>query len=351
MKRTKHSPKSLSAPVREPGIDLLRCVALLFVVGVHSFLYNGFYSAPQVGSAIWPATSFRWLFFCCNGLFMMLTGYLKTTKPFNAKYYKSLIPIMVSYTLICLLTFPIRHTLLNEKMYLAEWIKLWIQFGNYAWYLEMYIGLLLVSPALNFMMDALKPGKQQRAAVAVAFVITALPSITTLNLVPDYWIALYPMTYYLIGAYIKRNQPKVHPASGLAVTVLTIIFLGFVSLLSTDEAFSKGFTQGYGGFWIVLITTSLFLALYRLPISPRLAKILSWAAGGVLEGYLFSRVLDVWLYSKFPQWHTPKKYILLFLCVTIPIYLCSLLVGKLVHRITGWVMGLFAEKSKTSTRV
>ncbi len=336
---------------REPGIDLLRCVALLFVVGVHSFLYNGFYSEPQVGSAIWPATSFRWLFFSCNGLFMMLTGYLKTTKPFSAKYYKSLVPIMVSYTLICLLTFPIRHTLLNEKKSLVEWLKLWIQFGNYAWYLEMYIGLLLVSPALNFMMDALKPGRQQLGAVAVGLVLTALPTITDLNLVPDYWIALYPMTYYLIGAYIKRSQPKVRPASGLALTVLTIIFLGLVSLTSTDEGFSNGFTQGYGGFWIVLITTSLFLALYRLPISPRFAKILSWAAGGVLEGYLLSRLMDVWLYSKFPQWHSPEKYILLFICVTIPIYLYALLAGKLVHAISAWVMKLFTGKCKTSTPV
>ena len=28
---------------RESGIDLLRCVALLFVNGVHGFLYNTFY--------------------------------------------------------------------------------------------------------------------------------------------------------------------------------------------------------------------------------------------------------------------------------------------------------------------
>ena len=135
------------------------------------------------------------------------------------------------------------------------------------------------------------------------------------------------------------------------MTVLVIIFLGFVSLLSTDKGFSNGFTQDYGGFWVVLITTSMFLGLYRLPISQRFAKILSWAAGGVLEGYLLSRLMDVWLYSKFPQWHTPKKYILLFLCVTIPIYLYSLLAGKLVHAVAGWVMGLFTKKNKTSTPV
>ena len=37
---------------RESGIDLIRCLGLLFVVGVHSFLKNGFYSEPQTGAVI-----------------------------------------------------------------------------------------------------------------------------------------------------------------------------------------------------------------------------------------------------------------------------------------------------------
>lgn len=32
---------------REPGIDLIRLTGLFFVVGVHFFLYNGFYYAPR----------------------------------------------------------------------------------------------------------------------------------------------------------------------------------------------------------------------------------------------------------------------------------------------------------------
>ena len=345
MNRTNLSRSPLSAPVREPGIDLLRCVALLFVVSIHSFLYNGFYSEPQTGALIWPATSLRWLVFSCNGVFMTLTGYLKTEKPFSRKYYRSLVPILFSYTLICLLTFPIRHLLLGEEKSLLDWLGVWIGFGNYAWYLEMYVGLLLISPALNFTMDALQTGRKQAAMVAVALVLTALPSMTPVNLAPDYWTALYPITYYLIGAWIKRNQPKLHPAIGLGVALLTAAGLGLVSLLSTDKGFSDGFTQGYGGFWIVMITTGLFPGLYRLPVSEKLAKILAWAAGGVLEGYLLSRLLDVWLYDCFPQWHTPSLYILLFVCVTIPIYLFALFGGKLVHTLAGWL--LRATKRRT----
>ena len=57
---------------RESGIDILRCLALLFVNGVHGFLYNGFYNEKQIGILMWGADSARWLFYCCNALFMLL---------------------------------------------------------------------------------------------------------------------------------------------------------------------------------------------------------------------------------------------------------------------------------------
>ena len=45
---------------RESGLDLLRCLAFLFVVIFHSFLNNGYYHQPQVGIFMWLAGSFRW---------------------------------------------------------------------------------------------------------------------------------------------------------------------------------------------------------------------------------------------------------------------------------------------------
>lgn len=63
---------------REPGLDLLRCLALLLVITFHSFLYNGFYSQPQSGAAMLAANAVRWLSVSCIGIFLMLTGYLKS---------------------------------------------------------------------------------------------------------------------------------------------------------------------------------------------------------------------------------------------------------------------------------
>ncbi len=331
---------------RQPGIDLLRCIGLLFVVGVHSFLKNGYYSQPQTGFLMWGANSARWLFYSCNGIFMILTGYLKSTKPLSKDYYRSLLPILTGYALTCLISFPIRHFLLDEKLSFFSWIEKMVTFGNYGWYVEMYIGLFLFAPVINLALDALKEPKQLLWLAGTMVILTALPSITAVNLVPDYWIALYPVTYYCLGAVIRRLQPQIKPWLGICGAFLTAAGLGLASLLTTDKTISNGFGQGYGGFWITLIVVFLFLGLYRLKIGPKFSKILSWAAGGVFEGYILSRLFDVWLYDCFKQWHTPEKYPLLFICVTIPIFIMSILMGKTVHTVALKLVDLF-QKRKT----
>ncbi len=319
---------------RLPGIDLLRCLGLLFVTGIHFFLYNGFYNEPQKGALIWVANSFRWLFFSCNGIFMMLTGYLMSQKPMTSGYYRRLIPILISYTLTCLISYPIRHFLLGEALPLSEWISNYFSFSNYSWYIEMYIGLILISPIVNLALAQIHEPRQLLGIAGVMVLLTALPSITDLNLLPDYWTGLYPITYYVIGAVIHRLQPKWPHTLSLLGAAVVVMGMGLASVLLTDEGFSKGLSSGYGGIWVSCTVTLLFIGLYRLSIPARAAKVLAWVSGGCFEGYILSRLLDVWVYDLFPQWHTPAKYPLLFVCVTIPIFLFAVLSGKAVHSIS-----------------
>ena len=215
---------------REPGIDLLRCFALLCVVGVHSCLYNNFYSIPQKGLVMWAADSFRWMFFCCNILFMMLTGYLKSGKQYSKGYYRSLIGILLSYVLCCAVSFPIRHFWLNDQGSLYDWITLLVTFGNYGWYVEMYIGLFLLSPFLNIILDKLNTPKQFCWLAGTMVFLTAVPSvIPTINVFPDYWTGLYPLTMYVLGAGVRKFRPQIPSwVAGLAAAAV-LMLMGFFS--------------------------------------------------------------------------------------------------------------------------
>lgn len=319
---------------REPGIDFVRCLGLFFVNGIHFFLKNGYYGEPQVGAAIWGANCFRWLFFSCNGLFLLLTGYLKSTKPFSRDYYRGLLPILAGYGLTCLITYPIRHFALGETLSIFEWLGNFVTFSNYAWYLEMYIGLILFSPVINLALAQIRDEKMLLALAGVMVTLTALPSITDINLIPDAWTSLYPVTFYVIGAVIRRLQPKIKLWQGMGAIALVVIFMAWVSLISTDKAFSQGFTQSNGGFWNTLVATLVFLTFYRVKLPEKVGKVLGVMSPGVLEGYLLSIVLDRSLYAAFPQWHNVGSYPILFLCATVPIFLISITAGRIVHAVS-----------------
>lgn len=54
--------------VRKPyyaGIDILKILAALFVVGVHSFLYDGFYFEPITDRKFIIPIATRWITYTC----------------------------------------------------------------------------------------------------------------------------------------------------------------------------------------------------------------------------------------------------------------------------------------------
>ena len=88
-----------------------------------------------------------------------------------------------------------------------------------------------------------------------------------------------------------------------------------------------------------------FLTLYRVQLSGKMGKVFAWLAGGCLEGYLISLVLDRSLYAMVPQWHSPEHYGKLFLFVTVPIFAISILSGKAVHTFAGRISnGIFRNR-------
>ncbi len=319
---------------RETGADLYRIMGLLFVNMLHACLYNGFYFEAQEGAAMWAANSVRWLAYGCNAMFMLLTGYLKSVSPWGRKYYRSLVAVLVGYVLTCIISYPIRYFLIGEKDGLEIWLTRFVTFSNYAWYVEMYIGLFLFSPLINLALDKIREPRKLWLMALSLLAVTVGHSATTINLLPDYCGAMYPLALYTLGAVIRRTKPQIPSWLGLVTAVLTAMGLGYTSLQTATDNFNSGFGQGYGGFWVVLMVTALFFGVYRLR-GGAAGRMLAWLSGGVFEGYILSRLLDVWVYGTVSQWHSPEKYPLIFLCVTIPVFVISLLSGKLVNSISG----------------
>ncbi|MEF2920322.1 MAG: acyltransferase family protein [Acutalibacteraceae bacterium] len=325
---------------RQPGLDLIRCLALLFVLTFHSFLYNGYYHAGQVGLDMYLAGSFRWLSVSCIGLFLMLSGYLKSENTNIKSCYRALLSVILCYFLVAAITIPIRHFVFNEVHTFSAWLTMLFEFSavKYGWYVEMYIGLVLIIPFINVALKHLSNKEMNYFAVAM-LILTALSGATKWSVFPDYWRITYPITYYILGAIVRRCQPKVDTWLGLLGAVSVAAVLGGFTVLSTDGMLQDAVVWEFADIWIVLIVVCLFVALYRVKIHPIVSRVLKVMAGGCYGGYLLSHLLDAKVYSDlFPQFASPDKYFLMFICATIPIYIVCVLLGIVIQKLTNLML-------------
>ena len=78
---------STPARPRELKPDLIRCVALFFVMGVHFYTHCDIYNAGYTGLAAILSELMRTLFTPALALFLMLSGYFQRGKRLSARYY------------------------------------------------------------------------------------------------------------------------------------------------------------------------------------------------------------------------------------------------------------------------
>ena len=65
---------------RNSGIDIVKSIAIIFVICVHFFLNTKFYETNILGSNMFLQVIIRWLTFICVPLFLITTGFLQAKK-------------------------------------------------------------------------------------------------------------------------------------------------------------------------------------------------------------------------------------------------------------------------------
>lgn len=342
-----------SSHKRYAGIDLLRCLAFFFVVVFHSFLNIGHSYVEQEGFMVYIADVFRFLSISCIGLYLMISGYLRCNNTNIASCYRGLVSVLVGYLLSCAVVIPVRHFVLEEVYTFTQWIEKIFKFTavSYGWYVEMFVGLALLIPFINMGLQYIGNNKKQLFILAAALLfLTALPGITTMHIAPDYWRIAYPITYYVLGAIVYKLQPKMNTWLGLLEALGMAALMALYTISSDDINYKSQQPQfEFQDLWIVFIVVMIFIALYHVDVPKTLAKVFAFMSTGCFCGYLVSSVLDSYFYKQVPQWKNPDDYYLIFICVTIPIFIASLVVGIGLQKLTDLIVPRkkkTAEKSK-----
>lgn len=289
------------------GLDVIRVFAVFFVISVHNFTNQYFYDMPLDSIGKFVLTFFRELFYICVPLFLLLTGYLNGKAKPNKKYFVKIIKILVSWLLIALICMVYSKFVLHENIYWLQRVVSIFNFSadSYGWYVEMYIGLFLLTPFLNVLYDNLN-NRSRKNLILVMLFLTAIPPLMSgtvcngvaLDIFPDYWIAIYPITFYFIGRYLKDKPLNI---SAIKKIILIFILLLIQTLLMyfyvNKGVFDWSFLGGYGN----LLTTIIAVLFFSLFVNAKckiniINEIFSKISMVAFEIYLLSRVFDLIYY-------------------------------------------------------
>lgn len=318
MKRQNDSSKILN---RDFNLDLIRLLALYFVASVHFFLHNGFYSHTVSTIPMNIMTAMRTLFLICVPLFMLLTGYLQSSKEIvpSKKYYLKLTKTIVPYLVI--MTVDLLYYIIKENKHFTvkEAIENFTSFTHYSWYVEMYIGLFLLIPFLNIIWQKLNSRKQEHILIITLFVLTILPSFFNVyqfdaenwwigsnksywELFPAWWTKLYPITYYYVGAYLCRHKSdmKMKPIFAFLIFLgCTATFVTYALIRFHGIAVSVYSWTDYNSVGVFSIAVSAFFFVNSInfkKVPMFLRRVVGKLSDLAFGAYLGTWVIDYLLY-------------------------------------------------------
>lgn len=290
------------------GLDLIRSLAILFVIAGHFIVLNTPFKSTNFGGfSMFVQALFSALFQTGVPLFLLLTGYLNVNKTISKRYYKGCVRVLVAYLFFSVVTILFRKYCLHEDLSWTKWVLKILDFSAipYAWYIEMWIGLFLLTPFLNMMYKAIPTRRGKQILILTLYVMTALPDLFNrygLHLAPGFWASCYPLTFFFVGTYIREYSPRVDRWK-LWLTILLLCMINPV--FNVLFVHNHTLIQIAGGPWGVfgtIIAVAFFLLFYQTDFkAPIVRKSLTKISLLSLDMYLCCYIFDAWVYPYFME--------------------------------------------------
>ena len=339
---------------RNISLDVIRIFALFSVISVHFFLNSGFYNVLVKGERMYVLVLIRQFFMICVPLFMILTGYLMSSKILSKKYFWGIRKTLFVYVLASIVCIVYKNVYLNYSMGFKETILGILSFSaaNYAWYIEMYVGLFLLIPFLNLIYNGLDGKKQKQFLLLIFFLLTSAPTVINIyrfseiswwlnpissgdyqKLIPSWWDGIYPVLYYFIGAYLKEFGLNISEKKSVCILGIVILAGGtFAYYRSYGGNFVWGSWTGYESLFVVIMSTLVFNGILNMKwinkLSTKNKYIIMKMSEGALGAYLLSYIFDSLVYPYFSQKVDGLCYRFQYYFIIVPIvFLCSMIVS------------------------
>ena len=273
---------------RNSSVELLRIVAMLFIVLSHLCVHNGIVLNTMPLSVNKIFMQWGTLGNLGVDIFVIITGYFVSTKSFSAKRLSTLLSQVWFYSIVLALAIFFAFDInLGLKDILR--VILPTVFVEY-WFFTAYIVLVFISPFLNILIENLSRVNFLRFLLSLIALWVVIPTFTTKNMygseIPQF------ILLYLIGAYFKKYPDNLFAKKRVRVFVTAVcwslLLLSTVCINLLSSMLSSALSA-YGAYFfarnsllIVGIAVGMFaIACYGKPFTNRFINTVSSCTFGV----------------------------------------------------------------------
>lgn len=344
---------------RNINFDVLRCLAMLLVVGWHCIRRMGLSNAPEAGGiGMVNFLVFQFSIIICSAcvnLFVLISGYFLASKPFNWKRVILLWLEVFFYGITIGLLFYFLHP---GSMTTRELLSLLCPVtGDNYWFFQKYFGLVCLAPFLSAAVNNLNRAQYNRlllVTVIIGCTLTWKIPFGEIMVTSKGFSLLWFVVLFFWGGYFRRFPMKMSSRQALwawlSVSALGFLFIVGKSLLRHSMVFE---TPAYNS-WGFFIAIFLFIWMKEKPeMDSAWARTASSFVPYLFGVYLISEhpAIRKWFWRELLDWPSLINQVWFFpvmLFTVVAIFLLCILIDygrswlfKVVglERLAGWLGG------------
>lgn len=179
---------------------------------------------------------------------------------------------------------------------------------DYAWYVEMYVGLFLLIPFFSILYQKLNTKSNRLKLVVVLFIVCSLtttfrifhPARYTLNIFSNYWSSAYPLLYFYIGKSLKDYPINMKKTKMFFIFVFLLILQSTLVYVNYRNHTDLFWGIDYSNLFTILLTVLLFSIVLKMDFKNKVfRKIIILISLVSFEMYLISFIADTMVYTEF----------------------------------------------------
>lgn len=274
---------------RQSNIELLRIIAMIFIISFHMTLYEKTMYTGSIKKTIF-STILSSLGLIGVNIFILITGYFQIEQKFKAKkilkiwlqtvFYSALIIVLLRY-----------FNIIKVDRRIIFYAFLPVTYNEY-WFISSYILLYLFSPFINKFAKCLSKNEYKNFLI----IFTFLFSITYTVVIGSSYRAkatglgnlAWFIYLYLLAGYIKLYEIKFLNNKKLLIASITVIFIVYETILvllkfAKLDILSTMFIEVNSAF--VLSLSILIFSLFK-ELNIKSSRVINYVASTTLTAYL-----------------------------------------------------------------